>query len=87
MQNQEHFTRQEILQTSLHLFKVCLNNHLMNYFPLMDRYGINININKNKYIAFNIFSCRSLIISYKMLVATGISNEKTNVLTIYGILC
>ena len=45
----------------------------------MDRYGINININKNKYIAFNIFSCRILIISYKMLVATGISNEKTSV--------
>ena len=43
--------------------------------------------NQNKYIAFNIFSCRILIISYKMLIITGISNEKTNELTIYGILC
>ena len=32
----------------------------------------------------NIFSCRILIISYKMLIITGISNEKTNQLTIYG---
>ena len=44
MQDQEDFTRQEILQTSLHLFKVRLIDHLMNYFPLMDRYGIDINI-------------------------------------------
>ena len=43
--------------------------------------------NQYKYIAFNISSCRILIISYKMLIITGISNEKTNELTIYGILC
>ena len=43
--------------------------------------------NQYKYIAFNAFSCRILIISYKMLVATRISNEKTNLLTIYGISC
>ena len=43
--------------------------------------------NQYKYIAFNIFSCRILIVSYKMLIITGISNEKTNELTIYGILC
>ena len=30
---------------------------------------------------------RILIILYKMLIITGISNEKTNELTIYGILC
>ena len=34
--------------------------------------------NQYKYIAFNIFWCRILIISFKMLIITGISNEKTN---------
>ena len=43
--------------------------------------------NQYKYIAFNIFSCRLLIISYKMLTITGIFNETTNKLTIYLILC
>ena len=33
--------------------------------------------NQYKYIAFNIFSWRILIISYKMLIITGISDEKT----------
>ena len=42
--------------------------------------------NQYKYSAFNIFSCRILIISYKILIITGRSNEKTNELTIYGIL-
>ena len=42
--------------------------------------------NQYKYIAFNNFSCKILIILNKMLVATGISNEKANALTIYGIL-
>ena len=35
---------QEIWRTSIHLFKVCWNDHLVNYFPLMYRYGINTNI-------------------------------------------
>ena len=39
-----------------------------------------------KYIAFNIFSGRSLIISYKIFIITGISNETRNELTIYAIL-
>ena len=44
------------------------------------------------YIAFNNFSCRIVIISYKMLIITGSENEmksseKTNELTKYGILC
>ena len=43
--------------------------------------------NQYKYIKVNIFSCRILIISYKMLFITGISNEKTNKLVIYGMLC
>ena len=36
-----------------------------------------------KYIAFNIFSSIILIILYKVLIITGISNEKANELTIY----
>ena len=43
--------------------------------------------NQYKYIAFNIFSCRILIILYKILIITGISNEKRNWLAIYGTLC
>ena len=31
--------------------------------------------------------CRVLIISYKLSIITGISNEKTNELTIYAIVC
>ena len=40
-----------------------------------------------KYIAFNISSCKIGIISYRKLIITGISNEKGNELTIYGIFC
>ena len=41
-----------------------------------------------KYIAFNILSCRILIISisYKMLIIRRIYNKRTNELTIYAIL-
>ena len=42
--NQEDFIWQEIWQTSIYLFKVRWNDHLVNYFPLMYRYGIDINI-------------------------------------------
>ena len=37
----------------------------------------------HKYIAFNIFSGRILIISYKMLIISRMSNETRNELTIY----
>ena len=43
--------------------------------------------NQCKHIAFNIFPCRILIISYKLLIITAKLNEKTNELTIYAILC
>ena len=43
--------------------------------------------NQCKYIAFNNFSCRILIISHKMLIVTETTNEKTNELIIYAILC
>ena len=57
-------------------------------WPFIELFSANISLwNQYKYIAFNIFSCRILIISYKILIITGISNEKTNELTIYGILC
>ena len=57
-------------------------------WPLSELFSANVSLwNQYKHIAFNIFSCRILIISYKMLIITGISNEKTNELTIYGILC
>ena len=36
---------------------------------------------------YSIFSCRTLIISYKILIITGISNETSNQLTIYAIFC
>ena len=40
-----------------------------------------------KYTAFNIFLCRISIILYSILIITGISNETTNKLIIYAILC
>ena len=56
-------------------------------WPFSELFSANVSLwNQYKYIAFNIFSCRILIISYKILIITGISNEKTNELTIYGIL-
>ena len=79
---QEDFTWQKIWRTSTHLFNVRWNNHLVSYFSLYC-YGIN----SHKCIAFNIFSCRILIISYKMLLNTEISDETRNELTIYATLC
>ena len=46
-----------------------------------------IDLAQYKYIAFNIFSCRILIISDTILITTGIYNGKTNELTTYRILC
>ena len=57
-------------------------------WPFSELFSANVSLwNQYQYIAFNIFSCRILIISYKMLIITRISNEKTNELTMYGILC
>ena len=57
-------------------------------WPFSELFSVNVSLwNQYKYVAFNIFSCRIVFISYKMLIITGISNEKTNELTIYGILC
>ena len=57
-------------------------------WPFSELFSANVSLwNQYKYIAFKIFSCRILIVSHKMLIITGISNEKKNELTIYGILC
>ena len=56
--------------------------------PFSELFSTNVSLwNQYSYIAFNILSCRIVIISYKMLFIKEISNEKTNELTIYGILC
>ena len=57
-------------------------------WPFSELFSSNVSLwNQYKYIAFNIFSCRILIISYKVLIITGISNETRNELKIYAILC
>ena len=57
-------------------------------WPFSELFSANVSSwNQYKYIAFNIFSCRILIASYKMLIIKEISNKTTNELTIYGILC
>ena len=54
-------------------------------WPFSELFSANVSLwNQYKYIAFNIFPCRIVIILYKMLIITGISNEKTIELTIYG---
>ena len=56
-------------------------------WPFSELFSSNVSLwNQSKYIAFSIFSCRILTILYKTLIITGISTEKTNELTIYGIL-
>ena len=57
-------------------------------WTFIESFSANVSLwNQYKYVAFNISSCRILIISYKTLIITGISNEKTNELTIYRTLC
>ena len=52
----------------------------------MEPFSSNVSLwNQFKYIVLSIFSCRILIISNKILIITGISNEKTNELNIYAI--
>ena len=47
-------------------------------WPFSELFTANVSLrNQYKYIAFNIFSCKILIILYKMLTITGICNEKT----------
>ena len=47
--------------------------------PFMELFSSNTSLwSQYKYITFNIFSCRILIILYVMLNTTGISNEKRN---------
>ena len=56
--------------------------------PFSELFSSDVSLWKQcKYIAFNIFSFTILIVSCKMLMITGISNENTNELNIYAILC
>ena len=44
-------------------------------WPFSELFSANVSLwNQYKYIAFNIFTCRILIILYKILIITGISN-------------
>ena len=56
--------------------------------PFSELFLANVSLrNQYRYNVFNLFSWRIVIIPYKMLIITGISNEKTNELTIYRMLC
>ena len=66
----------------------CSFIHLFNLWPFSELFFTDVQLfNQFKYIACNIFSCMIFIISYKLLIITGISNNKRNKLTIYAILC
>ena len=57
-------------------------------WPVSDLFLSDVSVwHQYKYISFNIFSYRILIISRKMVIITGISHEDTNALSIYAILC
>ena len=62
----------------------CLGTYMTNLYPFIQgwlkwRFPSKVSSwNQYKYIAFNVFSCRISIISYKILINTGMSNEKTN---------
>ena len=56
--------------------------------PFSELFSANVTLwNQYKYIAYNILSCRILVVLHKMLVTTVLSNKKTSELTIYGIPC
>ena len=55
--DQEGFTWHEIWRKSFYLFKVRWNDHSVSYFSLWKQY---------KYTAFDILSCRILVISYNV---------------------
>ena len=74
--------------TNLYPFIQGSLEHNHQKWPFNKLFSANASLwNQYKYIVFNIFSYIILIISDKMLINTGISNEKTNELTMYGILC
>ena len=57
-------------------------------WPFRELFSAKVSLwSQYKYIVLNIFSCSILIISYKMLIITRISNAKTHELTIYWKLC
>ena len=47
--------------------------------PFSELFSANVTLwNQYKYIAYNILSCRILVILHKMLVTTVLSNKKTS---------
>ena len=57
-------------------------------WPFSELFFANVSLrNQYKHIAFNIFSCRILIISYEILIIIEIANKTTNILTIHALLC
>ena len=55
-------------------------------WPFSELFSANVLLwNQYKYIAFNIFSCKILIVFNKMLIITKTFNKKTNELIMYGI--
>ena len=51
-------------------------------WPFSELFNTNVSLwNQYKYIVFNIFSCKILIISYEILIITGISNEKNKLIS------
>ena len=51
-------------------------------WPFSELINANVSLwNQYKYIVFNIFSCKILIISYEILIITGISNEKNKLIS------
>ena len=76
---QEGFTWQKI-------WRISINYSLEWIFS--ELFFSNVSLwNQYKYISFDIFSCRILIISYKMSIITRISNETRNEITIYAKSC
>ena len=79
------FNQEEFIWQGTYLYPFIQNSL---EWPFSELFPSNVLLrNQCKYIAFNIISCRILIISYKILIITGISDEKTNELTIYEKLC
>ena len=76
---QEDFIWQEIWRISIHSFKVRWNDHLVNYFLLMYRYGINTN-------KLHLMFSRAEFWSFHVKLQQYLT-KKTNELTVYGISC
>ena len=83
-----HFSTYQIWKNILGPRRFYLTGDMMNLYPFIqgwlewpfsELFSANVSLwNQCKYIAFNIFSFRILIMLYKILIIIGISNGKTN---------